>query len=125
MKRAVLVYDGECAFCRRGMAWFQARDADARLEYLPRASEARRARFPQLDAPQYQGMMHVVLADGTLRSGAAAIAYALTRLRAPWWRGAGWLLQCSGVRQVAAMGYRWMARNRYRWSCDSGSCQIS
>ncbi|MBI4239214.1 MAG: DUF393 domain-containing protein [Deltaproteobacteria bacterium] len=124
MSRSTLIYDGACAFCCRGMAWFQARDCAGRLEYLPRDSAVRRARFPQLDAAEYQGSMHVVLPDATLRSGAAAIAYALTQLPALWWRLGGAVLQCPGVRGLAAVAYRWIARNRHRWTCRDDSCRL-
>lgn len=123
-RRPVLMYDDTCAFCRRSIRWFQARDLAHRLEYLPRQSQERAQRFPQVDAPQYQGAMQLILPDGSLRSGAAATAGALRRLAVPGWRGLGWCLERWGIRHVAQIGYRWIASNRHRFRCEDNGCKL-
>lgn len=122
MDRPTLIYDGECGFCRRAVAWYQAHDTDRRLTYLARQSPERSARFPQLDAPQYAGSMQLVMPDGSIRSGERAAATALSSLAARRWRWVGALLGIWGVRHGARIGYKWIAKNRYRFSCNDTTC---
>lgn len=121
---ATVIYDDTCAFCRRSVRWFQTHDTRQRLAFLPRQSPERAQRFPQIDAPQYQGAMQLILPDGTIRSGAAATAAALRCLSGPGWRALGWSLQRWGIRSAAQLAYRWIAQNRHRFRCDDGSCRL-
>lgn len=124
MTRPVLVYDGDCGFCRRSIRWIQTHDRAERLEYLPRQSADRIARYPQLDATRYQNAIQLVCPDGTIRSGAAATATALTSLPDRRWQYLGRLLQLPGIRQCARLGYQWIANNRHRFGCADETCKL-
>lgn len=123
MSEPTLIYDGECAFCRRSIAWFQARDPDRRLAYLPRQSPERATRYPQLDDARYQGAMQCIGPEGTIHSGANAIATALRHLHGRGWRCLGHVMQWPGVRFGAHLAYRWIAKNRYRFHCHDTACR--
>lgn len=123
MARPVLVYDGECGFCRNAVAWFRARDTEQRVEYLARQSPERIARYPQLDAEQYQGAMQIILPDATIRSGADATSTVLLQLHGRLWPTVGRVMRWRGVRHCARIGYKIIAKNRHRLACDTGVCK--
>jgi predicted DCC family thiol-disulfide oxidoreductase YuxK len=107
--RPVLLYDGDCSFCRRSVRRLERIGPDAELVAWQSAdltalgvTEAQAA-----DAVQW------VAIDGTVRSGHAAIAAAL-RTAGPLWRLAGRLLVAPGISWIAAKVYRLVADNRGR-----------
>ena len=115
---AVLIYDGDCAFCRASALWLlrRALAGGARdVEILPCRSTDRRARFPQVDEAACLAAMQLVLPDGRVLSGADAVPELLRRI--PRW---GWLARVfavPGLRPLARRVYAWIARNRMRLSC--------
>ena len=113
----VLVFDGDCAFCsscarlleRIGpqaeiVAW-QAADLDELGITAEQAAEA----------VQWIG------ADGAVRSGHEALAAVLLAAGPPW-RIAGRAILLPGVSQLAAVGYRLVARNRHRLPGGTPAC---
>ena len=123
MFKPMIVYDGDCSFCRRSIAWYQAPDG-GRLDYLSRTSEERAQRFPQLDDPRYQGSLQLVLPNGEIRSGELGIATALTNLPGWQWRGVGYFIKAPVIRFFAHIAYKWIAKNRHRFKCDNDSCKL-
>jgi predicted DCC family thiol-disulfide oxidoreductase YuxK len=116
VKRAVLIYDAECAMCRASALWLM-RLAHARgaLEILPCRSPVRLARFPGISEAACMTAMQLVLPDGRVVAGADAVPELLRRIR-----GVGWLatvFALPGVRPLARRVYAWIARNRMRLSC--------
>ncbi len=116
-RRAVLVYDGDCAFCTSSAGLLRRIGPDAEIvpwQLTDLASlgldEARAA-----DAVQW------VEADGTIRSGHEAIAAALCA-SGPAWSLAGRALLFPGLRRVAAGVYRLVADNRYRLPGGTPAC---
>jgi len=117
--RPVLVFDGDCAFCTSSahllerigpkaeiVAW-QLADLDALGITAAQATEA----------VQWIG------ADGKVRSGHEAIAAALGTAGWPW-LVAGRLITLSGISTLAAVTYRWIARNRYRLPGGTPACAV-
>lgn len=109
-RRHVVIYDGQCPFCRRQMEWIRARDRAGRLEFLPWESPERTARFPQLALAALEDGMRVVRPDGQIETGAAGVAEILHQL--PGWRGVAWMLRVPGLRVIAGSMYRWVATHR-------------
>lgn len=104
---ATLVYDGDCAFCRRCVAVMR--------RVVPRPPSA----VPWQSAPletlgltreQCDAALQWVRGDD-VRSGAAAVAAVLRHGGGPW-PVAGALLDAPVVRSVAAMVYQWVAGRR-------------
>lgn len=68
--RPVLVYDGDCGFCRLWVdRWRQA--TGDRVEYLPSGQAA--ARFPALKDAPLDEAVHLVSPDGSVTRGAEAV----------------------------------------------------
>lgn len=111
----VLVFDGECGFCRRCVAWverrlprrptivaWQATD----LAALGLTEERCRAALQWVCAPRAGARR--------IRSGHLAVA-ALLRHAGGAWPVAGVLLATPPISWVAAVAYGWVARNRHRF----------
>jgi len=106
----MLVYDGDCGFCTRCARWVEARARD--VEVVP---------WQALDLPAMGLTERQVrtgaywLDDGTTDHGEGAIARSLMACG----RGyavIGRALLLPGVRRVAGLGYRFVARHRGRLS---------
>lgn len=106
---ATLIYDAECALCRRAVARILAWDREHRLACVPFQDEAAVARFG-IGRAALAAAMHLILPDGRVVSGADAIPE-LGRLLPGkrWW---GWGFWVPGVRPAARRAYAWIARRR-------------
>lgn len=106
------------------MRWFSDHDPQKQMEYLARQSPEREARYPQLNDAKYQGALQLVLPSGEIRSGEMATATALQHISGAHWQLLGRLLTLPGIRHCAHIGYKIIAKNRHRFRCDDGSCQL-
>jgi predicted DCC family thiol-disulfide oxidoreductase YuxK len=106
-QRAVLVYDGDCAFCRMWIGYWQAFTGD-RVEYVPYQSQA--GRFPAIPADEFR--RSVQLFEGGNRYSAAE---AVARLIASRPDGA-WVLwayrHVPGLALIGEFFYRLVAAHR-------------
>ncbi len=118
MASAVLVYDGACALCRGGVTWISRRALRGAIEFLPCQAAERRARFPEMDDATCLTAMQLILPDGRVLAGDAAIPEILARLHG--WRWAAALFRLPGAGLAAQPVYRWVARHRYRIACMIG-----
>jgi predicted DCC family thiol-disulfide oxidoreductase YuxK len=123
--RAAVVFDGECSFCRRQIAWIRLRDTNGAFEYVPRQTVGLVNRFPTLARGEFETGIRVVAPDGDVSVGADAV-YEITR-RLPRWRTLASFYRIPGCGAIARLAYRWIAANRsrfYREPCDEG-CELS
>ncbi|MDX6770096.1 MAG: lipase maturation factor family protein [Elusimicrobiota bacterium] len=79
-RRPVLLFDGECGFCRLWVERWRAATGDA-VAFEPYQSAA--GRFPRLDAAALAKAIHLVEPDGRVATGADAVFRALAA--APGW----------------------------------------
>jgi predicted DCC family thiol-disulfide oxidoreductase YuxK len=114
MPQAVLIYDGLCSLCRRGVTWISRRAIRGQIEFLPCQAAERRARFPEMEDRACLEAMQLVLPDGRVLSGAAAAPEILRRLQRWRWLAAAFRLPGMGL--VAPRAYAWIARHRYQIS---------
>ena len=116
---ATLIYDAECAMCRKSALWLMRRAySSGELEILPCRSPVRHERFPQVSEEACLTAMQLVLPDGRILSGADAVPELLRRIR-----GWGWvagLFALPPARPLARGIYGWVARNRMKISCAVG-----
>ena len=117
--RAVLIYDGGCGLCRGGISWISRRAVRGHFEFLPCQAAERRARYPWMDERTCMEAMQLILPDGRILAGAAAIPEILRRLRG--WRWLAAVFRLPGLEALAPVLYRWVARHRYQISCMLGS----
>ena len=116
--RAVLIYDGTCGLCRGGVSWIAGRAVPGYFEFLPCQAPERRARYPWMRDDTCLEAMQLILPDGRLLAGDAAIPEILRRLRG--WRWLAALFRLPGVEMLAHRLYAWVARHRYQISCMIG-----
>ena len=114
--KAVLIYDGDCAACRKQALWLMRLALSrAELEILPYRSGPRRARFPDLDAATCARAMQLALPDGRIVDGVDAAPELLSRIAT--WRWLPAALRSVHARAPARRVYGWMARRRMGLVC--------
>lgn len=106
---AALIYDGDCGFCRRRVAWLRGHTTSA-LEIIA----WQEADLESFALTKEQCQARVQWVDGvTHASGGAAIARCLQGCGQPW-RLCGSMMRLPGIRSLAEIGYRIVAANRGR-----------
>ena len=106
--KPLLVFDGDCGFCRLWIARWRRHTGDA-VEYAPYQEVA--ARFPEVEVERFREAVHLHDPDGRWTHGAEAVFRALSY--AP--RDGAWLRLSQGVPGFAVASewlYRRVARNR-------------
>lgn len=120
LTRPVLLYDGDCAFCRKWVTRIRRRDPRASIELLPSRDRRTRPDLPPLADADLERAMHLVLPDGRVLAGGAAIPEIVRRLRG------GALLRLPflvpGVPRLTGWLYRRIAERRHRLGCGDGAC---
>lgn len=116
----LIVFDGDCGFCTRSIEWGRRR-----IRRMSTAVPFQRADLDALglDAATCRTAVQYVGADGRITAGERAVASLLRDAGWPW-SPLGRLLALPGVRAVAGLVYRWVARNRYRLPGASDSCAL-
>ena len=97
----ILIYDGECEFCRNCVQWIQSR---VQLRAIP-YQEADLAQHMLSDA-EAASSVHLILEKRAL-SGADAVAFLLKQTR---WRLLGHFI--SWIAPLSRVAYHWVASNR-------------
>lgn len=112
--RGLLVFDGECGFCRRWVRhmneWFRRHPDTIAWQRADLASL-------HLTAEQCSQAVQFVDARGRVSGGSDAAARVLIVAGFPF-NVAGRLMLLPGVRSVASATYKWVARNRHRFTGD-------
>ncbi len=116
--RSVVIYDEACRLCQDGVAWISRLAVRGELEFLPCQAAERRARFPWMEERACMEAMQLVLPDGRVLAGAAAIPEILRRLRG--WRWLAAVFRLPGAGLLAPRVYAWIARHRYQISTLTG-----
>ncbi|WP_428266333.1 thiol-disulfide oxidoreductase DCC family protein [Haliangium sp.] len=117
----LILYDGVCGLCDRAVQFFVRVDRDRAFRYAPLQGEttaALRAHHPEI--PRDLDTV-VFLEDGTVHLRSRAFVRAARHL--PWpWRLVSWLWIVP--RPLADLGYRFIARIRYRVFGRHESCRL-
>jgi predicted DCC family thiol-disulfide oxidoreductase YuxK len=123
-RRAQVLYDGHCAFCRRSVALLRRLDWLGRLAYADARDPAQRPAGVALDPDRLLEEMHVLSADGRrVYHGFAALRWLAWRLPLLW--PVAPLLYLPGVPALGQRLYLWVARNRFRLvPCHGGVCTL-
>lgn len=72
--RPLLVYDGDCGFCKLWIARWQEETGEA-IDYQPLQEAA--ARFPEAPRAEFERAVKLIEPDGVVRSGADAVFHSL------------------------------------------------
>ena len=125
MSRALVLYDGDCAFCCKSIALLRKLDWLGKLDYVNvrDPSQAILHAPPVLGAPLLE-QMHVVPSDGkALHGGYRAIRWLAWRLPLTW--PIAPVLYLPGMTWLGQRVYLWVARNRFKIvPCEHGACAI-
>jgi len=109
MNRPILIFDADCSFCRRWIAYWQQLTAE-RMAYEPSQTAAKR--YPQIDPNIFQNFVVFVEPDGSVSVGAEAVFRTLTY--ASGWRK--WLFaayrRVPGWAPLSEWFYALVARHR-------------
>jgi predicted DCC family thiol-disulfide oxidoreductase YuxK len=120
--RPVIVYDGECPFCRSQMARIRRWSHSDRFEFVARQEPGITDRFPALAEGDFSKGMRVILPDGSIRVGPDAV-YAIAR-RLPHWRWLAPLYRVPVLHALLRWAYAYVARHRdsLTTTCDEDAC---
>jgi len=112
--KPVMIYDGDCNFCRRWISRWQQATGD-RLEYVPFQEPGVFERFPNLRHEDCERAVQLIDTDGQIHSAADAVFRALAFAPRRHWTL--WLYQeVPGVKPITEWFYRLVARHRAGFS---------
>ena len=110
--KPILVYDGNCGFCRSWIARWR-RVTGERVDYAPYQEAG--ARFPEIGPERFKASVQLIEPDGRVSQGAEAVYRSLSYKPGQGW----WLWLYVHVGPFAALsewGYRLVARHRGQFS---------
>lgn len=113
--RGLLVFDGECGFCRR---WVRHMDEWFTRHPDPVAWQVTDLAALGLTAQQCSEAVQFVSRDMEVSGGSDAVARVLIIAGMPY-SVAGRIMLLPVMRGAAGAAYRWVARNRHRFRGDS------
>jgi predicted DCC family thiol-disulfide oxidoreductase YuxK len=109
--RAMMIFDGDCSFCRRWAGRWQSTTGDA-IDYEPRCAVEKD--FPEISPEAFDKAVQLVETNGTVRSAGDAVLRALFlggKHRWAWW------LYCrvATFAVIVEAAYRYVSRHRGGW----------
>ena len=111
-QRPLMIFDGDCGFCRRWIAHWQIMTGD-RVAYAP--YQEVHGRFPDIPEERFKQAVHLIEPDGAVTSGAEAVFRALHVSGARTWPL--WLYRhFPGFGPASRAGYRFVASHRQGFS---------
>lgn len=117
----VLLYDGDCAFCRAWVARLRRWDRAGRVRCVPARERGALPELPPIADAELDRAVHLVTPDGRVHVGSRALPELLRHL--PGGRWIRPLLLLPGVPALADRAYAGVARRRHRLGCGSGRCR--
>ena len=108
-RRALVVYDADCGFCRRTVRRLRTLDVRGRLRFRPLQDERLYAEEPRLTREACERTLHLVAEDGTIHAGGDAMREVFARV------GAGsvtWILRLPVARTITRLAYELVADRR-------------
>jgi predicted DCC family thiol-disulfide oxidoreductase YuxK len=125
MSRSVILFDGQCPFCRRSVALLKRLDWLGRFDYHDgRDGAGIPAHTAALDVERLTQEMHVLTPDRTrVLAGFRAVRWIAGRVPLLWpvWP----LLFLPGMTRLGQKLYLWVARHRFHLvPCHDGVCTI-
>lgn len=122
----IVLYDGQCNFCRASVAKLRWWDCQGKLAYQSLHDPQVKERWPDISLERLHEEMCLVERDsgphpGRRHWGAEAIRYLTRRLRRLWWLAP--VMHFPGIMLIAKRVYRVVARNRYLIAGKSVDCE--
>jgi predicted DCC family thiol-disulfide oxidoreductase YuxK len=111
-----VLFDGHCPICLASVRRLKRWDTRGALVFLAAQDPSVPRDFSQLSREALVESLHLVGPGGEVWQGAEALEVLVNLL--PGLSRARFLFRVPLVRPVARRVYRWIARNRYRFSCE-------
>lgn len=111
-KRPLMIYDGDCSFCKRWIKRWQSMTGE-RVDYATSADVA--DRFPEIAPEQFVQAVLLVDEDGTVHSGAAAVYRALADVPRLGWLDRAYR-RWTVFAKISEWAYSLVAKNRRLFS---------
>ena len=108
-QKPLLIFDGDCGFCRKWITRWQAITGD-RIDYAPYQEVSEK--YPQISLKEFASATQLVEPDGGISSGAEAVFRSLAKVPGKGW---GWWLyqHIPGFAPISRAAYRFVAGHRY------------
>lgn len=116
----ILFFDGVCGLCNHSVDWLLKHDHQAIFRFAPLQGETAQRSLPRADTLQLGSV--ILRVDGQIFRQSSAVVRVLWRL--------GILEKISGTmlwlipKPLRDLGYRIVARNRYRWFGKKETCRM-
>ncbi len=118
---AIIIFDGECAFCDKSVRWIINHDPANRFRFAPRQSPAGQALLKEHGLPP-EGVESLILVDGpNLSTHSTAVLRIAASLPLPWKLAGAFLLVPKPLRDFF---YRALAKRRYRIAGKLDACAV-
>ena len=117
----IVLFDGQCNLCNRGVDFALRRDHKARLRFASRQSESGQALLAKTGMLSAAGKSIVVVEGDAVHTQSRAVLEVARRLRLPWPLFFGFIIIPPFLRNAL---YRWVARNRYVWFGKRETCRV-
>jgi predicted DCC family thiol-disulfide oxidoreductase YuxK len=128
--RPLILFDGQCGFCHKGVQWVIRHDQGDRFRFAPQESALPAAIFHRygIDAPAIlrNNSVYMVVEAGTHRERLLAQSDVTVNILlhlGSRWRLLGYFLRAV-PKSLRDAGYRMVARNRYRLGKRYETCPI-
>jgi predicted DCC family thiol-disulfide oxidoreductase YuxK len=120
IRTPVVVYDGECGFCRRSVEAIRRRDRRGVFTYVPRQTPGIEQRFPQLLEGDFNTGLRLIDTGETVHVGADAMHQIARRL--PIYNWFAWLYRVPLLHGATRWVYARVAAHRMKLSqyCSAG-----
>jgi predicted DCC family thiol-disulfide oxidoreductase YuxK len=121
----VVLYDGECNFCRSQIDTLRRLDGRGRLKFVSLHDPLVHQRYPDLSHEQLMDQLWIVSRDGSRYGGASAVRFLSRRLPILW--AIAPILHFPGSLGLWQYLYRQIAKRRYRIAgrtCENGTCSL-
>jgi predicted DCC family thiol-disulfide oxidoreductase YuxK len=106
-----MIYDGQCGFCVRSMAWFLSFDGLRQI----RIRDFRTSPSPAVSDAQMEKALYLVVPDGRALPGFDAYRHVVPRVPGLWWQLPFFYVPVLS-RLLGRPLYNWIAANRSRLS---------
>ncbi|HKU59973.1 MAG TPA: DUF393 domain-containing protein [Gemmatimonadales bacterium] len=111
----MLLFDGQCGFCRQWVARLRRWDRRGAIQTLPGAERATLPGLPPIPDASLDRAMQFVTPEGRVFAGARALPALLPYL--PGGRLLASLFRIPGVLPIADRLYAWISARRHRFGC--------
>ena len=115
---ALLIYDGDCAFCKQSLLW-----GINNLEWFPKHKAFQKLKPEEYGLTETQVKSEIWLICGERKLGGhKAASWILNQQKNYLWRLLGSLTDFYSP--VSALVYRWVAKNRHRLPGGTKECSL-